>query len=213
MNKATFFIFIITSLTFFNSTSQAAKTFCGNNPKAKELAQLIQSHKRQKRATLTCNDKLNEIALIKVKHIIENQDIWHNAGRMAPNQLLRHHGFKLPNTYPLFGNQVEALAGGEASAELVFSDLLNSEPHRKLLLGDDLFFSQQDQIGVAYIEALDTDHRHFWVVIIADEKNTQIKQDPVINVEPLVIAPKKRNRGREIKERMYRNKAKKIKRF
>ena len=213
MFNTTLFFYLIAVLTFFNTDGHAAKPFCGNSPKAIELAQLIQTHDQQKRKTLLCNEKLNEIALIKANHVIESQDVWHNAGRMAPNQLLRHHGFKLPSTYPLFGNQVEALAGGEASVDLVFSDFLNSEPHRKLLMGDDLFFSQQDQIGVAYVEAPNTDHQHFWVVIIADEKNTQITQDPVIEVKPPVIAPKKRNRGREIKERMYRNKVKETKRF
>ncbi len=197
----------------FATDSLSSNLTCGNNAPAQQLATLIKSHDQQQRKNLDCNEKLTEIALIKAGHIIESQDVWHNAGRMAPNQLLRHHGFKLPKTYPLFGNQVEALAGGEQVVELVFSDFLNSEPHRKLLLGDDLFFSQQDQIGVAYVEDLTTDHQHFWVVIIADEKNTEIKQEPVIEVKPPVFAPKKRNRGREIKERLYRNKVKETKRF
>ena len=101
---------------------------CGNNAMSKQLIQLIRNHPHQNRKSIACNDKLNEIAVIKANHIISSADIWHNAGHMTPNQLLRHHGFKLPRTYPMFGNQVEALAGGEESAEEVFSDFLSSEP-------------------------------------------------------------------------------------
>ncbi len=172
---------------------------------ADSLIQSIQKHQHQQRNTLECNAKLNEIALIKAKLILESQDIWHDAGHMTPNQLLRHHGFKLPKTYPHFGNQVEALAGGEETVDEVFTDFLNSEPHRKLLLGEDAFFKSQDQIGAAFIKDLSTEHEYYWVVIIADEKNHTLKQDPVIEVEPPVISKKKR-RGKAIKERMYRNK-------
>ncbi|MGJ8663135.1 MAG: CAP domain-containing protein [Marinicella sp.] len=179
---------------------------CGNSPEAAILASLVSSHPDQQRKKIRCNQKLNEIALIKASYIIENQDIWHHAGHMAPNQLLRHHGFKLPDTYPLFGNQVEALASGVDSAEQVFTDFLNSSPHRRLLLGEDEFFEEQDQIGIAFIKDLDTDHEYYWVVIIADEKKRKIKQAPRINIESPVVSNKKKSRGREIKDKMYRQK-------
>jgi uncharacterized protein YkwD len=178
---------------------------CGNNEQAQKLAQLILTDMNQQRNDLNCSKKLNEVALIKAEIIMQSQDIWHKAGHLTPNQLLRHHGFKLPRTYPIFGNQVEAIAGGEADVITVFDDFLNSEPHRKLLLGEDEFFKSQDQIGVAYLQDSSSDYQHYWVVIIADERNQSIKQDPKIEVEPPVIS-KKRNRGKEIKERMYRNK-------
>ncbi|MCB1583297.1 MAG: hypothetical protein R3E90_15840 [Marinicella sp.] len=178
---------------------------CGNNEQAEALIQQIRLHKHQQRTTLECNIKLNEIALIKANLILQSKDIWHDAGHMTPNQLLRHHGFKLPRTYPYFGNQVEALAGGEETVEEVFTDFLESEPHKKLLLGEDEFFKSQDQIGAAFIKDLSSEHEYYWVVIIADEKNHTIKQDPVIAVNPPVVA-KKKHRGREIKERLYRNK-------
>ena len=201
MNRHLLLICIILALAI--PTIQAAP--CGNNPTAEQLANLIRTHKNQQRPELNCHTILNEIAQIKAQHVVDSQNIWHHAGRMSPNQLLRHHGFKLPKTYPLFGNQVEALAGGEASVNEVFNDFLNSEPHRQLLLGEDDFFQAQDQMGVAFVEAPDTDHRYYWVVIIADERNHTIRQDPVIEVDPPVIS-KKQSRGREIKEKMYRRK-------
>ena len=178
---------------------------CGNNQQAEQLAQLIKSNNNQQRKNLKCSEKLNEIALIKAHHILKNQNIWHHAGRMTPNQLLRHHGYKLPKTYPIFGNQVEALAGGAENASEVIGDFLESKPHKSLLLGEDDFFKTQDQIGVAYIADIESDHQNYWVVIIATEKNETIYQDPVVEVEPPVIN-KKYSRGREIKERFYRNK-------
>jgi uncharacterized protein YkwD len=195
----------LVALLFICYPTHASQMICGNNEQAQKLAQLILTDMNQQRNDLNCSKKLNEIALIKANIIRQNQDIWHNAGRLTPNQLLRHHNFKLPKTYPLFGNQVEAIAGGEAAYEFVFEDFLNSSPHKKLLLGEDDFFKAQNQMGVAYLKDLDTDHQHYWVVIIADERNQTVKQDPIIEVEPPVIS-KKRNRGREIKERMYRNK-------
>ncbi len=203
---STFFL-LLTNIGWANLTL-ANNEKCGNSKEAQLLSTLIKTHPNQQRSQINCNRKLNEIALIKAGYIIENQDIWHNAGHMAPNQLLRHHGFKLPKTYPLFGNQVEALAGGEESAEQVFADFLNSTPHKKLLLGEDAFFKTQDQIGVAFLKNLNTEHEYYWVVIIADEKNQNINQDPIIDVEPPVISKKKRRRGREIKEKMYRQKVK-----
>jgi len=196
---------LFTDITLAN-IAVANKEVCGNNKEAQLLSALIKAHPNQQRSQLHCSKKLNEIALIKAGYIIENQDIWHNAGHMAPNQLLRHHGFKLPKTYPMFGNQVEALAGGEESAEQVFTDFLNSAPHKKLLLGEDAFFKAQDQIGVAFLKNLNTEHEYYWVVIIADKKNQNINQDPIIDIEPPVISNKKRRRGREIKEKFYRQK-------
>ena len=181
-------------------------TACGNNTAAAKLVQLIKTHKNQQRVVLNCNENLNKIAKIKAQIIIDNQDLWHDAGNMTPNQLLRKHGFKLPKTYPTFGNQVEALAGGENTAEAVFEDFINSEPHRNLLLGEDDFFKSQDQIGAAFIKEPSTDHQYYWVVIIADEKENKAKQDPVIDVKPPVFSNKKRKRGKEIKDKLYRAK-------
>lgn len=179
---------------------------CGNNEQAKKLTELIINHKNQQRIDLLCNEKLNQIALIKAHFIKESENIWHSAGRMTPNQLLRHHGFKLPKTYPYIGNQVEALAGGEKMPEMVLLDFLDSEPHRKLLMGDDVFFREQNQIGAAYIADPQAAHEYYWVVIIADESNQTTIQEPVINVKPPVLSKNKRSRGKEIKERMYQNK-------
>ena len=196
-------------LLFASVMSKAEKgSGCGNNDMSKQLVAMIQNDVKQQRTQLRCSEKLNEIALIKAMHIVNEQTLWHSAGRMTPNQLLRHHGFQLPNTYPLFGNQVEALAGGEESVVEVFNDFMSSDPHRQLLLGESDFFKSQNQIGAAFVKDLTTEHLYYWVVIIADENNHTVKQNPVIEIKPPVYS-KKQHRGKAIKEKMYRNKVRK----
>ena len=193
--------------------SLAIEAVCGNNEHAQKLARLIQSSENQQRQLLHCNEKLNEIALIKANLIQQNQHVWHNAGNMYPNQLLRHHGFKLPRSYPTFDNQVEAIAGGEATPEFLLEDFLNSTPHRQLLLGENDFFHAQDQMGVAYLKDLSTEHQHYWVVIIAKaQEKTIFKQEPVAEVSP-PLESQNRKRLKNMKQRMYRNKVKSTRRY
>lgn len=187
------------------SESVVDTTPCGNSPEAEALVRLIKNHPAQQRRSLHCHPLLNDIARIKAELISDSEDVWHHAGRMAPNQLLRHHGFQLPKTYPLFGNQVEALAGGVASVDEVMTDFLNSKPHRMLLLGEDSFFAAQDQMGVAYVNQPETSHGHYWVVIIADERNQSIIQKPPIEVEPPVVSQSAKNK-RSIKDKLYQRK-------
>ncbi len=202
---------LVCCLKAYSQTSEHGH--CGNNEQAQRLVALIKQHQQQQRQQLHCHPLLNEIARIKAGLLIENQDIWHNAGHLTPNQLLRHHGFKLPRHYPVFGNQVEALAGGKNSAADTFDSFLNSEPHKKLLLGEDDLFRQQDQIGVAYVKDLSTDHQHHWVVIIAGQATAPVINQQVYNTQAAIDdnghkKKKKRRRGREIKARMRSHHAK-----
>ncbi len=207
LKQTPYFLTLLTTIGCLLSSNMvwADKTICGNNQQANQLVQLIMTHKNQQRNELTCNAKLSAIAAIKAQHITKDQNIWHHAGRMSPNQLLRHHGYKLPKTYSLLGNQVEALAGGTDDHNEVFADFLTSEPHKNLLLGIDDFFQLQDQIGAAYIYNADTEHESYWVVIIAGDRMQTLEQKPVLLIEPLVIN-KKRRRGRHVRDRFYRNK-------
>ncbi len=196
------------SVSCLANPAEQTMNHCGNHKQAEQLIKLIQAHQGQQRQQLHCNNQLNEIAQIKANYIIRNQNIWHDAGNLTPNQLLRHNGFKLPQGYALFGNQVEALAGGINSATEVFTDFLGSEPHRKLLLGEEDLFRQQDQIGVAYIKDLSTDHQHYWVVLIAGQQPTSNTSQTTFTYQAAVPKKKKRSRGREIKNRIRSHHAK-----
>lgn len=177
---------------------------CGNSPEAMALANLIRNHPRQQRKNLVCNNKLAQIARIKAKLIIDGQNIWHNAGHLTPNQLLRHHGYHLPASYPWFGNQVEALAGGKHQADDVLTDFLDSFSHRTLLLGEDPFFVAQQQLGVAYVHHPDSSYEHYWVVIIADEQDQT--RTPPTNTIQKKNKPSAQLKRDQINEKLYRRK-------
>ncbi len=147
-----------------------AKNACGNHPKAQQLAQLIQQHKQQNRSQITCNQKLTEIAAEKAIDLSQMKDIWHIVNGQTPNGLLKSKGYPLSQRYPAFGNQVEAIAGGEGDPQVMFKDFMASKPHRVLLMANHDFFAEQDEIGVAYFYDKNTVYEHYWVVLIADKK-------------------------------------------
>ncbi len=169
-------LLLITS--FHIQANNSASAVCGNNQKAREMANLILEHNNQKRTQLHCNDKLNEIALIKANLLKSEKDISHTVGHTFPNQLLRKHGYKLSKRYPVLSNQVEAIAGGEPSTQVAFKDFLDSEAHRVLLMADHAYFWQQNEMGVAYVYDKNTPYEHYWVVIFGD----QDKKSTAVNI-------------------------------
>lgn len=139
---------------------------CGLNQQAKDLAQLIIESDLQKRDKLLCNKELAKIALIKAKLMAKADDINHRVDYTTPNQLLRQNGINLPERYPLFDNQVEAIMGGVATAKESFKIFMTSPDHKSHLLGEYEFVNKQDQIGVGYYKDSDTTHVYYWVIYI-----------------------------------------------
>ncbi|WP_154223019.1 CAP domain-containing protein [Marinicella rhabdoformis] len=167
----------------------AADNSCGNNPASQELAHAIIEHNKQQRPQLQCNQKLSKIALIKAHLLAKELDISHNAGHTTPNHLLRKNGYDLSKRYPVLGNQVEAIAGGEPDTEVAFQDFLNSEPHRILLLGEHPYFTEQNDIGVAYLYNKNTPYEHYWVVLFGD----QDKASTAVNIhKEFMLSPIKK---------------------
>ena len=148
-----------------------AETACGNSPQAVQLVELIRQHDLQSRADIRCSSKLTQIAEHKANLLSENNVIMHNIGHLTPNQLLRKNGYPLGSGYPVLGNQVEALAAGEKSAKETFQQLINSESHRRLLLGHESFYALQNEIGVAYVRQSKSPFDYYWVIYLADTIN------------------------------------------
>ena len=141
---------------------------CGQTPQAQRLAALIQSHPLQPRVRLACNPLLAEVAAQKAREMAERGQVTHIFGVLAPNRRLRQAGYALPAQYPgAFHNQVEAVAGGYASAEEALQAFLSSPPHRAHLLAEHPFYAEQDEIAVGYAHNRDSDHIDYWVVYIA----------------------------------------------
>lgn len=160
-------LYVLALILLFN-TPVFADTTCGNNPQAAELAELIRQHPQQTRKQLNCNEKLSHIAEFKVELLSQNDIIMHNIGHLTPNQLLRDNGYSLSSSYPILGNQVEAIAAGEKNATATFNQLLNSKIHRNLLLGNADFYLPQNEIGVAYLRQNNAPYEYYWVIYLAD---------------------------------------------
>lgn len=157
------------ALLFFNLDVFAENSFdCGNNQKAIELVKLIQNDKKQKRPTIRCNKLLTKAAQAKAKNMASAGLVVHNLGG-SPNSHLESAGYKLPEHYgrEFNSNQVEAIAGGYASAESLWQSFKDSKGHRSHLLGEHEFYLEQDEIGVAFIKNSSAPHVEYWVVYLA----------------------------------------------
>ena len=183
------------SITIFLLSNQlllaetAVPSFCGNNEESRLMAELITQHVKQHRPALRCSQNLSQIALLKAQLLTKERDISHTAGHTTPNHLLRKNGYNLSKRYPILGNQVEAIAGGEHDPTVAFQDFLNSEPHRVLLLGEHDYFLEQNDIGIAYLYDKETPYEHYWVILFGD----QDKATTAVNIhKEFILSPIKK---------------------
>jgi hypothetical protein len=145
-----------------------AQDACGHSPQAQRLAELIRHHPLQRRLRLSCHPLLAEAARAKAEEMAARDQVSHIYGVLAPNRRLRSAGYMLPADYPgAYHNQVEAVAGGYATAEEALQGFLDSPPHRMHLLAEHPFYAEQDEIAVGYARKRDSDYIDFWVVFIA----------------------------------------------
>ena len=70
------------------------------------MAQLIINHPNQKRTQLACNELLTSIAQQRAEQLAKNTA----DQKITANQVLMKGGFRMPDYYPVSGNQVEAVA-------------------------------------------------------------------------------------------------------
>ena len=159
---------IIPSNTLERRTQAVQSGICGLSPEARELAAFIMQDKQQQRQQLHCNASLSIIAAAKAKEMAEQQLVTH-FGQGGANRRLRNSGYPLAARYPsYFSNHVESVAGGNATAEEMWNVFSASTGHRRHLLGEHLFFRQQNEIGVGFAHAPGTEHEYYWVVYIAE---------------------------------------------
>jgi len=141
---------------------------CGVEGAAQKLAEMIRSHPLQARVRLRCSALLAQVAAVKAAEMARRGQVSHHYGVTAPNRRLRKAGYRLPASYPgMFDNQVEAIAGGHATAEDALQAFLVSPAHRMHLLAESPFYAEQDEIGVGYARNADTNHVYYWVVYVA----------------------------------------------
>jgi uncharacterized protein YkwD len=141
---------------------------CGLDPVAQRLAQMIRTHPLQARVRMRCSALLAQVAAQRAAEMARRGQVSHHYGVISPNKRLRKAGYRLPSSYPrMFDNQVEALAGGYATAEHALQAFLDSPAHRTHLLAEHPFYAEQDEIGVGFARNPDSNHVYYWVVYVA----------------------------------------------
>lgn len=147
---------------------------CGNNEQAIRLAKLIGSDPDQQRKHLRCNKLLTKVAAAKVKRMAEYGLVIHNLGG-SPNSALEEAGYRLPEYYGrgIGSNQVEAIAGGYEDADEVWYAIKKSIGHRTHLLGENKFYLEQDELGVAFFKDKKTPHVEYWAVYLTASYDTE----------------------------------------
>ena len=168
MKHLTLAVVWVIQATLFSESAKAdqveSSDSCGLNTPATELGRLIKQHPSQQRPELQCNQLLTSIAQQRAEQLANNSadpDI-------TANQILIKGGFRVPNYYPVSGNQVEAVAKGFKQAEQAFQYLMQSTKHHDHVLGKGEFFSLQSQLGIGFFAAQEATQHDQWVVLIAE---------------------------------------------
>lgn len=86
---------------------------------------------------------------------------------VSANQNVRNTGYRLPERYPLNGNNVESLYVGANNPQDVADTWLASDYHRFHVYGQDAFFRDQNCIGVGYALFPKEENCGYWVFISA----------------------------------------------
>jgi len=86
---------------------------------------------------------------------------------VSANQNVRTTGYRLPEWYPLNGNNVESLFIGSDLPEDAAGAWLDSDHHRPHVYAEDNFFRNQNCIGTAYAPFPGEEHRGYWVYLSA----------------------------------------------
>lgn len=184
-------------LLLTTTSNPSIENHCGVNQSSQNLAQAIISHPDQKRSQLNCNSKLAALAQKRAKELATT-----GPSDITPNEFLIKNDFRIPNYYPIHGNQVEAVAKGSRAIEYLTQD----EKHRQHVLGMGEFFSLQTEIGVGHHQDGNPDTPDQWVVFIAEPwqaPTIKFKQAPIkpLNVKTNCGSGWKKSADRDLKRK------------
>lgn len=189
LNIAVFLLLMVTVCSVLASDQAQVPELqaCGLNSQATELAQLIKQHPSQKRPLLQCNELLSSIAQQRAEQLANNNA---DSG-ISANQVLINGGFRVPNYYPIIGNQVESVAKNLDQASAVFEQLLSTSKYHDHVMGVGEFYGLQSELGVGFFKAKDITQNDQWVVMAAapwEPPKVVIKQNKQNLTQPYKIA-------------------------
>jgi hypothetical protein len=138
---------------------------CLTMPATERFYSLLATDGRQQRPRMRCNAALVRAAQARADGLVRSDLVGHCdvAGNCA-NRYARVAGCRLPAYYSENGNNIESLAAGSALAEAVFIALARSPSHAAHLFGQNDFFREQVDVGIAV--ATGGKYGWWWVVMI-----------------------------------------------
>jgi hypothetical protein len=145
---------------------------CDLSVKETQLALLFISDPAQQHPALSCDAILADVARERAQDMATRNYLDHiNPDGYGPNYLVEQAGFDLPMYYDQSdtGNNIESIGGGYEEAAGVWAAWLASPDHRTHVLGLSDFFARQNRYGVGYAYREESDHKHYWVILIAEQ--------------------------------------------
>lgn len=140
------------------------------NDSEQALFQLIALHPSQRRPVCVLDSVLCQVARQHAEDMSQHNFFAHtNLSGHGPNWRIRQAGYQLPDWYGKEpdANNVESIAGGQATTEGALAAWLASDAHRVHVLGRLDFYAAQTHVGVGYAFGQDSEYRHYWVFLSA----------------------------------------------
>lgn len=137
---------------------------CLTMPATERFYSLLATDGRQQRPTMRCNDALVRAAQERADGMVRSGHFAHcDLAGVCANTYARVAGCRLPAHYSS-GNNIESLAAGSPVADAVFIALARSPSHAAHLFGQNDFFREQTDVGIAV--AAGGKYGWWWVVMI-----------------------------------------------
>lgn len=150
------------------------------SPQEQAILDHLLKDPEQRHKSLTCNDILQRVARERALDMgLRNYFDHVTPEGYGPNYLVRQAGYPLPSWYSqsVDANNIESIAYYVASptpdwqdvVETVWNLWMQSDNHRRHLLGLTDFYAAQTEFGIGYanVPGAGWEYRSYWVVIIA----------------------------------------------
>jgi hypothetical protein len=140
------------------------------NAQEVDMGNRIATHSGQHRASMVYHPSLNLVARAKALDLARRDYFAHvDPDGYGPNYAIRLSDYQLPNFWGAKkdDNFVESLAGGYVDVEAAFNAWIESEAHRRHVLGQTSFYAEQTYYGVGYASVPGTDFVRYYVFVSA----------------------------------------------
>jgi hypothetical protein len=140
---------------------------CFTSAAATAFYRLLTTDTRQQHPSLVCDARLVQAAQRRAASQYGAGLSHCDALGVCANDYARAAGCQLPSFYAANGNNIESLTAGTANPLAAFESLARSPSHSRHLFGQNLFFREQDKIGIALVEVPSHRYRYIWAILIA----------------------------------------------